>query len=196
MFDLIRKQKKRSSVINDAVKFARDDFDVDFEPLDSSFTFTYNNKGNRDSTSDIHTASKILKYECKRKMQDSLCHTTWQGIIMKERLHDEHLVIEDCFKWCSKWKDAPVELINDVQSIYLQIVPTLTFRKHRGDNEIVSTVCRLCKSDTESIRHLLSNCNKFVNTFYIHRHNRVLQYILFHVLKKYELVDKCHGSLR
>ena len=124
-------------------------------------------------------------------MQENLCNATWQGRIMKQRLNDKELMLQDCFMWCNKWKDCPVEVINDVMSIYLQVVPTLTFKKFRGQPEIITTECRLCKTEPESVSHLLSHYRHFVKTLYIRRHNKALQYNLFHVLVMFKLVDKC-----
>jgi hypothetical protein len=42
------------------------------------------------------------------------------------------------------------------------------------------------------VRHLLSNCNKFLPTDFKRRHDRVLQHILFYFLHKNGLVDSLH----
>ena len=89
----------------------------------------------------------------------------------------------------SKWKDAPVNVINDFQSIYLQTVPTLTFKKFRGGSNLASTVCRLCSQGQESVKHLLSNCTKFTAHAYKRRHDRVLQYIMFKYLHKMNMIS-------
>ena len=52
-------------------------------------------------------------------------------------------------------------------------------------------VCRLCKKGQESIKHLLSNCEHFVNSAYVRRHDKALQYIMFHYLRMQNLIDKC-----
>ena len=190
-FDMIRKCNKRSSFINDAIKFSKDDFEADLEPLDGAFNFSYTENENTVTTSDIGVVAKVLKSKSRKGLLQKLCDATWQGVIMKQRMNDKDLVMNDCFKWCQKWKDCPVDVMNDVQSIYLQVVPTLTFKKFRGQVGVVSTDCRLCKTEEESVRHLLSHCGKFVKTFYVRRHNKALQYILFHVLVMYKLVEKC-----
>ena len=191
-FDLLRKQKNRSSFINDATRFAMEDFDVDFKLLDDSFSFTYTNE-NDDviSITNPVVVDKVLKSKVRKTLQNDLANATWQGVIMKQRLSDKDLILQDCFMWCNKWKNSPVDVINDIMSIYLQVVPILTFKKFRGQVDIVYTDCRLCKTEPESIYHLLSHCEKFARTLYIKRHNKALQYILFHVLLMYKLVDKC-----
>jgi len=89
----------------------------------------------------------------------------------------------------SEWKDCPVQIVNDAQSIYLQTVPTLTFTNYRSNASTNNSTCRLCGSDAECVRHLLSNCTKFLKTDFKRRHDRVLQYILFRFLKKHGLID-------
>ena len=84
----------------------------------------------------------------------------------------------------TKWKDAPVDIINDFQSIFLQTVPTLTFAKFRSELNITSTTCRVCSQGTENAKHLLSNCRKFVGKAFKRRHDRVFQLIMFKYLHK------------
>ena len=52
-----------------------------------------------------------------------------------------------------------------------------------------STTCRLCKTYSESVKHLLSNCSTFLTTDYKRRHDRVLQYIIFKFLAKHHIID-------
>ena len=61
--------------------------------------------------------------------EKDISNSTWQGLLLKERMNDKNLK----FTWLTKWKECPVDVINDIQSIYLQIVPTLTFKKFRGE---------------------------------------------------------------
>ena len=87
---------------------------------------------------------------------------------------------------------CPIEVVNDIQSIYLQIVPTLAFKKFRGGENITSTNCRICKkNEIESIKHILSHCDGFLKTFYKRRHDKVLQYILYNFLFKRKMIEKC-----
>ena len=74
----------------------------------------------------------------------------------------------------------------------LQTVPTLAFKKFRGEITIGSTNCRVCKqNETESVKHILSHCGAFLNTFYKRRHDLTLQYILFNFLVKMKMVEVC-----
>ena len=106
----------------------------------------------------------------------------------KVRNDDPDIDLNQCFAWLSSWKEAPVEVINDFHSIYLQTVPTLTFKKFRGNATITSTTCRMCGKMEESVKHLLSNCEKFANHAYKRRHDRVLQYIVMKFLHKNNMI--------
>ena len=118
--------------------------------------------------------------------------STWQGNLLKERWNDVELNLSECFMWNHKWKTCPVEVINDLHSIYLQIVPTKTFKKFRGDYSIQSINCRMCNTnEVESIRHLLSSCQTFAKTLYKRRHDKVLQHIVFNYLVKKRIIEKC-----
>ena len=191
-FDLIQQNKKRSSLINDAIRFAKYDFEAIMEVQDSKFTFSYNKADNIEITSNTFEVYKYLKKKNIDNLLNKVVKSSWQGLIIKQRCCDQDLVYNECFTWLYKWKDCPVEVINDIQSIYLQIVPTLPFLKYRGTPGITSTLCRLCQGEVESIKHLLSHCAKFAPTLYIRRHNRILKYIMFKFLKKFNMVEKCY----
>ena len=101
------------------------------------------------------------------------------------------LLINNAFTWLTKWKDTPVDIINEIQSIHLQTTPTLTFQKFRYAKNIISTNCRMCSSGNESVKHLLNNCQYFLHNTYKRRHDRALQWILFHFLVKNNLSESC-----
>ena len=102
---------------------------------------------------------------------------------------DNDLKFNECFSWCHDWKNCPVEVINDIQSIYFQIIPTLTFQKYRGQANVNSTECRLCHNGI--VQHLLSSCEYFLQFYYSRRHNNALKYIYFNILVKYGIIPKC-----
>ena len=49
--------------------------------------------------------------------------------------------------------------------------------------------CRICGQQTETVKHLLSNCSQLVKVDYIRRHNRALQCV--QLLKKFVFIEKC-----
>ncbi len=187
-FEKLRKERGRSSILTDAIRYAKEDFIIDFEPLEHDFVVHYEKDGQKVSTSKKEIVKSTMKKNLTKRMHDELLSATWQGRILKSRTEDTEISFKECFAWLSRWKDAPVEVINDFQSIYLQTIPTLTFRKYRGEPSIVSTTCRLCHNGEESVKHLLSNCGKFVNHAYKRRHDRVLQFIVFKFLNKNGLI--------
>ena len=131
---------------------------------DGEYIFDYEKDNKTDTRAQYHNLSNQWKqknYGIVEKRMES----TWQGLLLKERLNDNHLKFNECFTWASRWKESPVKVINDIQSIYLQIVPTLTFKKFRGEN-IISTKCRLCKKENGSVRHILSRCEMFLPTLF------------------------------
>ena len=187
-FERIRMEKGKSSILADAVKYAKEDFSVTFEPLEDNFVVHYQKDGETVSTSKKETVKTILKNNATEKLIKELAAATWQGVNFKTRMDDTEVDLNQCFAWLSRWKDAPVQVINDFHSIYLQTVPTLTFKKFRGDTTITSTTCRLCGKMEESVKHLLSNCERYVNHAYKRRHDRVLQCIMFRFLQKNKMI--------
>ena len=190
-FDEVRMQNGRSSIIKDAIKYAREDFQAEFITMENNFIFSYGNGEQRESTSDIKQVTTLLKKITILNLEDEMNKTTWQGQIMKIRNEDPLLIRNNYYLWNTKWKDCPVELINDIHSMMLQIVPTLTFETYRSKRHVGNTLCRLCHKSVESLQHLLNSCEYFLSSLYIKRHNKILQYIYFHILVKYGLIKKC-----
>ena len=182
-FDMARKEKKRKSFINDAILYAKNDFDSELNINQNEFTFKFKKDENMETTSDYYVVAKYLKEKQASNFEESLIRSTWQGLLIKERLSDPNINTKECFMWNCKWKTCPIEVVNDIQSIYLQTIPTLAFQKYRGGENITCTNCRICKKDeTESVKHILSHCDACLKTFYKRRHDRVLQYILYNYL--------------
>ena len=187
-FERLRMEKGKSSILTDAMKYAEEDFELTFEPLEKNFVVHYEKDGEKVSTSNKEKVKEVLKLNVTKKLMKELTSATWQGVNFKIRNDDPELDLKQCYAWLCGWKEAPVEVINDFHSIYLQTVPTLTFKKFRGSTDILSTTCRMCGKSEESVKHLLSNCAKFANHAYKRRHDRVLQYIMFRFLHKSKLV--------
>ena len=191
-FDILRMEKKRKSIINDAKRYSVEDFDAKFEIVGNTVKFEYKKDDEAVITSDYNIIARYLKEKVVSLNEVNIAKSTWQGLLLKERWNDAEINVKECFMWNSNWKMCPVEAINDIHSIYLQIVPTLAFKKFRGDKSIQSTNCRLCKAnEVESLSHLLSHCEKFLKTLYKRRHDKVLQHILFNFLLKRKMLEKC-----
>ena len=143
------------------------------------------------TTSKKHIVNNVLKYNDREDLIAKICTSTWQGVILKARYNDSTLIMNKCFSWLSRWKDCPTENINEIHSNYLQIIPTLSFKKFRGDENIQSNVCRLCKNGMENVKHLLSNCEKFLATNYKRRHDGAIKLVLFKFLRKNNFICLC-----
>ena len=174
------------------MRYAEEEFDVKLEVKDDKFEFTFKKGDDKVTTSKYQVVSTYMNMKEKKKYEEDMVSATWQGILIKERLCDENINVKECFAWNRLWKTCPVDIVNDIYSIYLQIVPTLAFRKFRGDNTITSVNCRLCKQNkTESVKHLLSNCEVLLNSYYKKRHDLSLQYVLFNFLYKKKMISEC-----
>jgi hypothetical protein len=191
-FELHRKEKNRSSLIKDGISYALNDFNITLNVTPDSFEASFNKNGETHTTNDRNEVIKEIKTSTTAKLETELLGSTWQGRIFKCRRDDEHLVKNTCYNWLTKWKDCPVNVINDLQSIHLQTVPTLAFTNYRSaDNTSASKICRSCHKGDETVKHLLSNCEPLAKVDYIRRHNRALQCILFPLLLSNKFIDEC-----
>ncbi len=190
MFEKNRMKNGRSNIFTDAVKYAKEDFDVTLELLENSFVVHYVKDGEEVTTTNKEIVKSVLKTNSIHRLVEELTNSAWQGAIYKLRSNDADVNLKRCYDWLTSWKSAPSSVINDFQSILLQTVPTLTFQKYRGGGNITTTTCRLCKSGNETVKHLLSNCEVFAKTIFKRRHDRVLQHIMFKFLHKQNLIEK------
>ena len=190
-FDCNRMNKGKSAIISDAIRYASQDFDISFGLSENGFEARVNKGAESIPTSNKLVVKKNLKEQEINSILKEVRSSNWQGLILKSRYDDESL-INKAFTWLTKWKNCPVDIVNELQSIHLQTTPTLTFQKFRGGAMTIdSTYCRLCSSGNESVKHILSNCTFFLPTSYKRRHDKVLQWILFHFLEKYNLIERC-----
>ena len=151
-FDLNRKSKNRSSIIKDGMDYARNDFDSTLTLTHDSFEMKYQCNEEEKVTSDKIEVAKRLKESAMTKIESEMMRSTWQGNIFRIRRDDEHLIKHTCYNWLTNWRECPVSIINDLHSIHLQIVPTLTFTTHRLGNSTSSKICRLCHKGNESAK--------------------------------------------
>ena len=66
-----RVKKGRSSIITDAIKYAEEDFDVIFEPLDDNFVVHYQKDGESVSTSKTNVVKQVLKSNATSRFSDN-----------------------------------------------------------------------------------------------------------------------------
>ena len=188
-FDLNRKDRKRSSLIKDGIEYAKVDFDMDLILSQNNFEVKYKKNNEVIITNNKIEIAKGLREHNMSRLENEILKSTWQGNIFRIRLEDDELVKNSSYNWLTRWKESPVDIINDLQSIHLQTIPTLAFTAHRLVNMPISTTCRLCHKGVETVKHLLSNCGSFVNVDYIRRHNRTLQCILLPLLQANNFIE-------
>ena len=190
-FERNRIRKEKSSVYKDAIAFAEHDFDSELMMLEDNFIFKYRKEEEELTTQDVECVKRILKEVNLKKLKKESEVASWQGVMLRNREGDDELIREECFSWLSKWKDCPTKMINNLHSIYLQTVPTLSFQNYRMPTGNNNSTCRLCKEGNETVKHILSNCKYFLNTAYIRRHDKTLQHILFKFLTKKQFISRC-----
>ena len=122
--------------------------------------------------------SRILKKTRISDLERDRCESVWQGATFNARNQDPDLIRNQYYQWNTKWKDCPVEVVNDIHSIILQIVPTLCFKSYRGQGDKNNTKCRLCHKSVENIPHILNNCEHFLLTFFKRRHDKIYSNLL------------------
>ena len=123
-FDLHRKSKNRSSLVKEGINYALHDFNIDLNITSNSFEASFEKISEIRTTDIMEEVKREMKIREEMKLETELMNSTWQGRMYKIRRDDEHLVKKTCYNWLTHWKDCPVNVINDLQSIYLQIVPT------------------------------------------------------------------------
>ena len=112
----------------------------------------------------------------------------WQGVIMKLIVEDTNLM-KNNFYWLSGWKTCPTSIVSEVMGLIYQTLDTKCYKKHCGIVEHVDTLCRICKSGNESVKHILSNCEELAKKAYKDRHDSVLKCFFFEMLLKHKFID-------
>ena len=127
---------------------------------------------------------KLNEQFSKKQIRDNLASitsTTWQGVILKERLSDKTLA-KGCFDWLSRWKMCPTYVIGEVVNLMYQTIQTKTFLSIRSMNIYDDTLCRICKNGNESVKHIMSNCEILAKKEYFIRHDSVLKCFVYPLL--------------
>ena len=131
----------------------------------------------------IIVASSLLQQTYARVVE-----ATWQGLNMKQRIDDED-VVKKYFQWLQNWQLCPTDIVQEFSLMFFQLLPTRCYKKYRSKDEIDDIRCRLCNSQQESVKHIISNCSTLANSLYIKRHDNALKCFVWPLLKNFELVD-------
>ena len=98
-FERLRMEKGKSSILTDAVKYAEEDFELTFEPLEKNFVVHYEINGEKMSTSNKEKVKEVLKLNLTKKLMKELTSATWQGANFKIRNDDSEIDLKQCYAW-------------------------------------------------------------------------------------------------
>lgn len=65
------------------------------------------------------------------------------------------------------------------------VIATLTHRKYVCKEAVSTSMCRACKTQPETLMHLISACPSYAANTYIHRHNAALRVLYYFLRHKY-----------
>lgn len=115
---------------------------------------------------------------------------TWKekplhGQFCKAVLQKDNIDRELSFRWLKK---QPVSSTLEASIFAIQDQAVIT-RQHERDilRKEIDGRCRLCATKDETIQHITSGCDKLAGTYYTKRHNNVVQYVHWSLLKKHNL---------
>ena len=178
-------EKGRKSLITDAIRYSND-FKLHIIINENEITITKENEELVEKEKLDATLKKIINTHYTENVKTS----TWQGLLMKSRLSDELLIKDKCYDWLTKWKYTDTRIINDIQTLYCQMLPTKTYNLIRCDIQDNNTICRLCYQNVESVQHILSSCSLLVKHSYKVRHDDAFKCIVFQLLYNFKLIIK------
>jgi len=91
------------------------------------------------------------------------------------------------YSWLNKWKGIPTTTERKIFEALEQLTSTKYRRKHVLNESIENDNCRLCHKKRETVRHILSNCDRLATGIYITRHNSALKVIYWWLIFKHKL---------
>ncbi|CAH2106948.1 unnamed protein product [Euphydryas editha] len=107
------------------------------------------------------------------------------GQFPKKALDQSNIDKELSFKWIKKQQISP-SIESSIFAIQDQAVMT---RQHQRDilKEPVDGKCRLCASKDETTQHIISGCEKLAGTYYVKRHNNLVQYVYWCLARQHKM---------
>ena len=114
----------------------------------------------------------------------------WRGKLFKNRWDNEELS-KGCFAWLKEWRTCPSYTIAGVHESYQRLLPTkLYYHKKTRTNPNQDVLCRMCRKNPESVRHVLSGLSALAQMKYLSRHNAALKILFFELLKDLKMTSK------
>ena len=176
---------KSFSLFKDAMNYSSE-LGFSLEISDANVSIAGNE---RNEEINVNTISKKLKEKRIDEYHTDILNSTWQGVNMKQRLEDEN-VEKTYFNWIKNWKMCPTNTVNEFLLLFYQMLPTRCYKKERSSEAINDVRCRLCGSDQESVKHIISNCGSLANSLYKSRHDNALKCFVWPLLQMFGLIDK------
>ena len=174
------------SIFKDAKRYAKE-ISISFEVCDgvaNCFDIETN------EVIDEKSIAKMLKIKRNQIKQKEILSSKWQGVNLIHRINDEN-VTQGYFKWLHDWKMCPTNIINEFFILFYQLLPTKQYISTRSNEIIEDMSCRICRtSQTESVKHLLSNCGEFAKGLYKTRHDNALKCFVWPLLYEFNVIDK------
>ena len=119
----------------------------------------------------------ILRGEVIDKEKDKINNETvrldtWNAKVMHGQYRRQITTIADPSSWQWLQQDLKKETESLIIAAQDQAIRT-NYIKHRVDKSTASPLCRLCRSCSETIDHILNGCPKLAQTEYKMRHDKV-----------------------
>ena len=81
--------------------------------------------------------------------------------------------------------------MNEFFLFFYQLLPTKCYTEFRSSETVEDTICRICKKDQESTKHIISNCGPLAISSYKTRHDNAFKCFVWPLLHQFGMVDKC-----
>lgn len=126
-----------------------------------------------------------IKKSITKKQNETWRSKPLHGQFPKKVLDQNNVDTELSFKWIKKQQISP-SIESSIFAIQDQAVMT---RQHKRDilKEPVDGKCRLCAIKDETTQHIVSGCEKLAGTYYVKRHNNLVQYVYWCLARKHNI---------
>ena len=188
-FHYICMKTKHASIFKDAMAYASEiGLTLRIDGEDSYEITVETNEGAE--TADSKAIKGLLQKKRNEQLESEVFGTTWQGLNFKQRKDDTNLH-RGCYDWLKCWQNVPSYIVRDIYDLYCQTLNTKTFQLIRSEHPPADTLCRLCKTGSESVNHILNRCSKLLTGPYTKRHDEALLCFFNELLFKLELITTC-----
>ena len=89
----------------------------------------------------------------------------------------------------NSWKNIPDIVLSIYTSIRQQLINAKTSMKHKLQESVDETNCRICSNGQEKVPHTLCGCSQMTQTVYKDRHDKMIRPLYHSLLGKYELTE-------